>query len=108
MKFKFKILRDKENNSMVSLPYNSQFLEKIKTINGHRWNSNENYCGFPNFRYSFATHFFENGVNFRYIQELLGHKHSKTTEIYTHMSAKSISKIRSPLDSLKLEEGCAK
>jgi len=48
VKFKFKILRDKKNNSMVSLPYNSQFLEKIKTINGHRWNSNEKYWGFPN------------------------------------------------------------
>jgi len=48
VKFKFKILRDKKNNSMVSFPYNSQFVEKIKTINGHRWNSNENYCGFPN------------------------------------------------------------
>ena len=33
---------------MIYFPYNPQFLEKIKTINGHRWNSDEKYLGFPN------------------------------------------------------------
>jgi len=41
-------------------------------------------------------------------QELLGHKQSKATEINTHVSAKSIGKIISPIDSLKLDEGGAK
>jgi integrase len=38
----------------------------------------------------------ESGTNLRYIQELLGHKSSKTTEIYTHVSNKDIGKIKSP------------
>jgi len=41
-------------------------------------------------------------------RELLGHKHSKTTEIYTHVSAKSIGKISTPLYGLKLDQGSAK
>jgi len=51
-------------------------------------------------RHSFAMHLLENGIDFGYIQELLGHKSSKTTEIYTHVGNKDIGKIKSPLDSL--------
>lgn len=51
-------------------------------------------------RHSFATHLLEHGVDIRYIQTILGHGSSKTTEIYTHVSKKSLAKINSPLDTI--------
>lgn len=51
-------------------------------------------------RHSYATHLLESGTDLRYIQEILGHKSSRTTEIYTHVSMTSILQVKSPFDDL--------
>jgi site-specific recombinase XerD len=55
-------------------------------------------------RYGFATHLLERGTDLHYIQELLGHLNSKTTEIYTYIIKRRQDKIVSPLNNLDITD----
>jgi integrase/recombinase XerD len=56
--------------------------------------------GVHSLRHSYATHLHESGVDIRYIQELLGHRSTRTTEIYTHVSRRNLMVVRSPIEDM--------
>jgi site-specific recombinase XerD len=59
--------------------------------------------GVHSLRHSYATHLHESGLDIRYIQELLGHKSTRTTEIYTHVSRRNLIDVRSPIEDLDVK-----
>lgn len=85
-------------------PYPKRTIEKIYD-NACQASGIARKGGIHSLRHTFATHLLEQGTGLRQIQEVLGHSSIKTTEIYTHVSNKEISKIRSPLANLNLKKG---
>jgi site-specific recombinase XerD len=86
-------------NGQFDVQYSStsinQFLKKYAKIAGVKKNVHAHL-----FRHSFATHLLENGTDIKIIQDLLGHADVKTTNIYTHVTSKLISRVPSPLSFL--------
>ena len=80
--------------------YSPSSLDKIFRTALLKAGIKKNDISLHGLRHSYATHLLEAGTDLRYIQVLLGHKSSRTTEIYTHVTVQSIEKIRSPFDDL--------
>lgn len=81
--------------------YTARSVQKIFTACKERSGINP-YATVHTLRHSFATHLLESGVDLRYIQDLLGHESSKTTEIYTHITRIGSDRVQSPFDRLHL------
>lgn len=82
-------------------PYSEQSLQNVlkKAV---RLAGNKKRVTLHWLRHSYATHLLESGTDLRYIQEILGHKSPRTTEIYTHVSTKQLQKIKSPIDDMDI------
>ena len=71
----------------------NQFIHRYSALAGIR-----KHVSAHTLRHSFATHLLERGTDLRYIQTLLGHESSRTTERYTHVTKRGFEKLISPLD----------
>lgn len=83
-------------------PYSARSLQKVLEQALHKTGIAKR-ATMHTLRHSFATHLLEQGTDLRYIQALLGHASSKTTEIYTHVSTRYLQGIINPMDALDVD-----
>ncbi len=82
-------------------PYSPTSLSSIFKQYLSRVIKNHNFT-LHSLRHSYATHLLDMGVDLRIIQEFLGHKSSRTTEIYTHVSMKNLQNVKNPIDGFDI------
>ena len=84
---------------VAGIPYSirsaQQVFEKAKDKAGIK-----KHVSIHSLRHAFATHLLDQGTDIRFIQELLGHSSVRTTEIYTHVSKRTIATIKSPIEKI--------
>jgi len=90
-------------STIAGQPYSANSIQTIFRRAKNRARINKK-ASLHTLRHSFATHLLESGTDIRLIQALLGHSNVRTTMIYTHVTNKTLAKVRSPLDNLGLEE----
>ena len=57
------------------------------------------------FRHSSATHMLENGVDIRFIQQLLGHAKLETTQVYTEVSIQQLQEVHKRTHPARMDKG---